>query len=640
MTTSAALTHIQVGAVLLVLLTVVTLRPAAAHPALVRDLSPITLLPVARHPAITLVSKGRARAVVYVADPHPSANLTVLLKEFIEDVKLSTGAELTVVTTPPPANQPAIVIGDSAESRAAGIDAAHLPIEGFVVKTARNRVFLVGSMQPLPEVHAQSLGGNPYANDGTAWAVADFIERFVGIRWYWPTTAGGRSVVKRTTLAIPPTYYTDQPVFRKREFYPRVGYRKGDWRAVWWDEQALTLPETLLPAGTEHIAMQPLLAGLRSGNSWPYIIKVHEPQHFMREWEKWSKHPEMFQQKADGTRDLNMLCYSSQETLDYLLHGCEDAWDHGKPVSWVTATCVTVSPGDYPVRCYCEKCAPLYAPDRAPYGASSKVMGLFVKRVCEAVKARWPEKNVLYLPYWNYTECPDGIDFPDNLNVQMCTMAFGLMRQAEPRAKMEQRLRTWSMKIGGPITTWEYSHRVPEWTYAPVQYPHLVQDYYRTNRELLAGSFLNGGQIAEWSTAAPTAYCWMKVLWNPDVNIEAMLDEMCRRMYGKAAGTCRALLRLECDRWEKAPWREGLGDAGHVSPAVIADSYPPDVVATMIALRDRARREMAGDTLAEQRFAYWTWTFDHFLIEAQDAWKQTGIVHEGTAGAKDIPHRY
>jgi len=81
----------------------------------------------------------------------------------------------------------------------AGINAAQLPAEGFVVRTAPNQVYLVGSTQ----------GGD---NSGTAWAVADFLERFVGVRWYWPAQYGGRSVPRRASLAVPPVHYRDQPV--------------------------------------------------------------------------------------------------------------------------------------------------------------------------------------------------------------------------------------------------------------------------------------------------------------------------------------------------------------------------------------------------------------------------------------------
>jgi hypothetical protein len=202
----------------------------------------------------------------------------------------------------------------------------------------------------------------------------------------------------------------------------------------------------------------------------------------------------------------------------------------------------------------------------------------------------------------------------------MCTMAFGLMRQPGARASMEKSLRDWSKKVGGPVTTWEYSHRLPEWTNAPVQYPHLVQTYYRENRDILMGSFLNGGMIGEWSQAAPTDYCWMKIFWNPEVDVDAMLDGLCDRMFGKAAGTCQELLHLMCDRWEKATWNHGLGDAGRVTPPVFTDTWPPEVVAKMVELCDRAKQEMAGDELAQRRFDYWMWTFDAFLDEAKDAW--------------------
>lgn len=590
--------------------------PAAGGQTQTPDLTPVTFLEPVAHAPVSLVQDGKPVAVVYVAATAPSTNLTILVNELVEDIQLTTGARLEVVASPPAATRSAIVIGDCEESRKAGIDAAAIPVEGFVVRTAPNRVFLVGSIQPLPITDTRK-PGRGCANDGTAWAVSDFLERSVGVRWYWPIAAGGRSVVQQASLQVPPTHYRDQPVFRKREFSNTVGYRRTSWKANRKPGAAM-LPDALLAPGTEVIATQPMLAGLRAGSSVPYIIQVHEPQKFSTQTQ--TEHPDMFQLRQDGTRSPAMLCYSSTNTLAYLLQGCEDAWDHGKRASWVTATCVTVSPGDEPVGCYCEGCAVFRNPAGGTYGTASKVMCRFVQKLCQEVKRRWPDKKVLYLPYWNYTDCDETLDYPGNLEIQMCTMAFGIMRQPDVRRGMERQLRAWSRKVGGPITTWEYSHRVPEWTCAPVQYPHLVQDYYRTNRDILSGSFLNGRWIGEWSVAAPTDYCWFKVLWNPEVDIEAILDGLCARMFGKAAATSRELLRLQCDRWEKAPWRDGLGDAGKIRPKIYTDMWPPAVVAKMSELRDRARAEMAGDALSEQRFGYWTWTFDLFLVEAKEYW--------------------
>jgi hypothetical protein len=259
-------------------------------------------------------------------------------------------------------------------------------------------------------------------------------------------------------------------------------------------------------------------------------------------------------------------------------------------------------------------------------GGASLVMGLFVKRMCEEVKRRWPDKKVMYLPYWNYQKCPDGVQFPDNLMVMVCTTGgpMALMRQPDSRRATEANLRAWSAKVGGPITDWDYSDRGSGWTYAPLQYPQLVRDFYRTNRTCLAGSFLNGGIMSDWTTTAPTLYVWMKVLWNPELDVDAVLDEMCRRLYGKAGNTVRELIRLECDRWETAPWTHHLADEGCIPPPLFQEIWPKDVAGRMKSLRDKALAELAADPVGRQRFLYWTWTFDSFLQEAQGTQTKTG----------------
>ena len=449
-----------------------------------RDLTPVTWLTAPVHAPVELARNGTARAVIFVADPKPSATLTRLVDELLEVVRLSTGATFERVFEPPAVDQPAIVIGDCEETRQAGIDAATLPFEGFVVKTAPNRVYLVGSTQALPT------GSNRWAywaSEGTAWAVADFLERFVGVRWYWPTDLGGRTLVTHASLVIPPVAYQDQPVFRQRLFHPKAGWPLPQ-NARWFDKEPLPFAPGAIPDDVAKVDMADYLPLVREGNSWPYQVKVHEPQKLWKQWEsKWSKHPElhdMFQQKADGTPHLSMLCYSSTNTLAYLLQGCEDAWDRGSG-----------------------------------------------------------------------------------------------------------------------------------WTYGPVQYPHLVCEFYRTNRTVLAGTFINGGIMADWTTSAPTLYVWMKALWNPELDVDAVLDAMCRRLYGQAGGTVRELIRLQCARWDTV--KGGLADQGRIPPAMYQKIWPPDVVVQMMALRDKARVELADDPVGRQRFLYWTWTFDGFLAEAK-----------------------
>ena len=306
-----------------------------------------------QHPPVVIVRQGVPRAKVYLAEERPSKNLAILLKELVEVVRLSTGAELEVVRRMPAADVSAIVIGDCSAARAAGIDAAAIPVEGYVVKTAPGRVFLVGSTAPLPTVTNIS---DPYGNDATAWAVADFLERFVGVRWYWPSETGGRSIVRNATLQVGPVHYSDQPVFRKRNHWPpRYSKKNGEWRARWFEKKDPTPAETAIPPGVDTIDMVPLLATLRMGNSWPYMIKVHQPQAMERNARFVEQHKAMFAKKKDGTPNAGMLCYTSPEAFDFLMAGCERFWTKGQKVdSWVTDTAVTISPGDEPVNCCCE----------------------------------------------------------------------------------------------------------------------------------------------------------------------------------------------------------------------------------------------------------------------------------------------
>ncbi len=585
----------------------------------VKDLTPVKVLATPQHSPVVLVADGRSKGKIYLAVAKPSATLDILVKELVGTVKMSTGAELEIVKEVPTSDVPAIVIGDCAASRAAGIDAGAVPVEGFVVKTAPNRVFLVGSTVKLPEVVGYD---GPYSNEGAAWAVADFLERFVGVRWYWPVNAGGRSIVQAGRLVVRPAHYSDQPVFHKRQCFPEYPYdvpRDGS-----------QLLKSGIPAGVAKLDMAVMLAGLRNGNSCPYMIKVHMPQNLWQNQKLVDTHPEMFKLKEDGKRNYSQLCYGHPNTLKFLLAGCEAYWDKkaevmapwcGHGCSWVTTTCVTLSPCDEPVDCRCGNCRKLYDPKGGNRGTGSQIMGVFLKKFADEIKRRWPGKKVLYLPYWNYTVFPKGLDLPDNLEIQMCTMSFAMMHQPIWRGEMERCMRDWSRQVKDKIQSWEYHHRTIDYPGVYIQYPHLVKDYYQKNREVLIGSFLNGGGIADWTAAAPTHYLIMKVLWNPDLDVDAAWDVMCERQFGKAAGTARELLRLAADRWENAPWsiekQGGMDDMGYLEPSIYPETWPDDVVARMNALWQKGREELKSDPAALQRFMYVTWKLEDFIKEVK-----------------------
>jgi formylglycine-generating enzyme required for sulfatase activity len=661
-----------------------------------RDLTPVTWMELPVHPPVEIVREGKATAVIYVADPKGRGHfdpyvyrhmhaafppvLVRLVNELVEVVRLGSGAELERVDQPPSADQPAIVIGDCEETRRAGIDAAKIPVEGFVVKTGPNRVYLVGSTQALPP-------GVSGANDGTAWAVADFLERFVGVRWYWPAEYGGRSILRQDSLVITPAHYRDQPVFRLRTLHPDetpllpLSFSPHAARPV--DQRILPFTSGVLPDGETAVTAVPQRALWRIGVSLPYQTVQQGAKHadVAGSVSAGQTNGALFALRKDGTRDRHVFCYSAPETLAFALQSCERVWEKGANVgAWITPTSVNIwFPSTPGLACHCPVCretAARFREDReltagfaARHGdrrafemveqlAHERVISLFVKRLSEEVAKRWPDKKVIFYP-WD-TNCSEGIGFPSNLVVHAFNMSYsmGLMHQPVVRRAQTARLRVWSgpeedatsPKGSGaagarPVNTWFGSYGPSDWTYGPVQYPHVVRDFYRSNREFIGGSSVLTYSAPCWTTLAPTFYVWMRVLWNPELDVEATLDEMCRRLFGPGAASARALLRLECERWEGATWTQPLTEndmtnLGENSLRFSRDlhfreSWPQDVVVRMKALRDQALAEMSGDSNARQSFLYWTWTFDEFLKEADAIHRNAGRTVDASSTQKE-----
>jgi hypothetical protein len=132
-----------------------------------KDLTPVTRKPAPQQPPLVVAEGGKSGLSLCVMSPEFDA----AVKELQDCIAAATGAKLPIVDGK--AVLPAIVLGDCPEARAAGLSAAALPPEGFEIKTAPEAVFIVGS----------------------AWGAYDFLERFVGVRWYWPADKGGRCIL-------------------------------------------------------------------------------------------------------------------------------------------------------------------------------------------------------------------------------------------------------------------------------------------------------------------------------------------------------------------------------------------------------------------------------------------------------------
>jgi len=643
--------HLRKATVLTALLALPAWAVDALKP---RDLTPVTWLMAPSHAPVEIVSDGQPRAAVYVAEGKPGAKLKRLTDELFDVIRLGTGATLEQVDRPPAADRPAIVIGDCEETRAAGIDPAKIPPEGFVIKTAANRVYLVGG------------AGNP---DGTAWAVADFLERFVGVRWYWPADAAGRSIPRTASLAAPPAHYTDQPVFRRRiDFIETALMPLHTEGHNWGDRMPLPLEPGVMSRDETWWYVPRMEALRRHGESLDFTPGINQGSEAIAWWlSRWGHERDILQAgeaaralNQDGSRHELWICFSAPETLDALLARLSRHWDE-KDRGWpphkmmTDTSCTVYFPRTPGLVCHCQRCAEtadrlrddrqLRAALASDYGdqradaiieerVHELVFGLFVQRLCEAVKQRWPDKKVVLNA--GERKPPEGVTFPDNLRVaSVWPEGFVMGHAFHPSVgpAFERTIRGWNQ-----VLIWASCSSPGDWTYGPVQYPHLVQEFLLRNRRYITGTELTIFSAPILVAQAPTYYVWQRALWNPELDVDATLDELCRRLFGPGARAARELLRIACDQWEKTPLprplqaenlhRDQLPGAGGLGslaqenrlPAdLFAAIWPADVVARMKGLHDEARAEIdkADDTDARRAFLYWNWAFDAFLEEAE-----------------------
>jgi hypothetical protein len=264
---------------------------------------------------------------------------------------------------------------------------------------------------------------------------------------------------------------------------------------------------------------------------------------------------------------------------------------------------ITVSPADVELACYCDDCRKLRDDKGGQYGGASKVMATFVDKLAREVQKRWPNEGftIIFLPYLNYTTAPSGFKFPGNVEVQICGMPGLASYKAKTIRDEEQaNIDKWIATSGRKIQNWHYCVWPAHKTKAAYQYPHVIKDFYVRNRDKTIGTFING-DFNHWPRQHISLYCWLKVLWNPDYDVDAAVNEFCKRMFGPAAGTMRTLVGLQMDWWEKSEW-----PGGRFSPRGIYEaSFPPKRVAEIKELFAKARQEAKGDALVTARLDYY-----------------------------------
>jgi len=539
------------------------------------------------------------------------------------------GVQVPVVDTPTK-GKCGIFLGDSAAAREAGVDVSRLPRDGYRIKTAENAVFIAGRDDPKVDAfsRARSEGvANLYYERGTLFGAYEFLERFAGVRFYFPGELG-TILPKKARIDVPTTDITDSPDFTVR----MVSY--------FWDG-AQTVPEDASLRGNKFKTINCYRLRFQTES----IVCSHGQNGFRIPERFAATNPEYFQLRKDGTR---CLALESKMGCVYCRQLCQSSgvWDeiwkdvqsylkgekasvrripHWRPSSRARGEFewnhnfqrthgglyIDVMPQDGMKACYCEKCQTAYANASNPKYPQSELVWGRTAELARRLKSIGSDAVLVQMAYGGYRGVPR-IDLPDNIIVMVAVRGQWSMSSPKQVERENSEIRAWDEKTGRKVWLWNYPCKVEcgmMMPNVPQMAPRQWGSYYKLVGPMIIGAYAESNSD-RWIYNYLNYYVYGKVAWNNKVDVDAILDEHHRLMFGdKAAPHMKAFYELLEEKWTK----EVAGNAVEtpLGPSSMEPSrndlwfkiYSPEVVARLDGHLAAAAGCVSPDSLEGRRIA-------------------------------------
>ena len=453
----------------------------------------------------------------------------------------------------PTKGRASIVLGENAWSRAAGIDLKDAPQDTFVVKAAGDRVFVVGRDDAnYNTARVITPKGSPYDLIGheraTVHGAYDFLERYAGVRFYFPDDELGVVVPRKARIAVPEGERRVTPDFLLRDPY---FYGDGSWhvktcgganpKAMHW--LRLRLASTTIPC-------------CHGSRDFKYI-------------ERFAKtHPEYLALKKDGSRWTDPNSYFAPDQYCWTNPGFREnlyqdvkAYLTGLPASsrglksW-GKNCrfgkwVDIMPEDAFQGCFCDGCQAAYV-DRVKGGnyASEMIWGLCAEIGNRLIRENVPG-NITMMAYPPYRRVPE-LALPTNVWVMVAEGGPWTMTNPDKLAHDRAEIRDWAKKIGHKVWIWTYPSKFGEMMIkgVPCVGPHAWGRYYADLKDDIIGGFCEC-ECDRSIYNFLNYYVYSRVMWDAATDIDATLDELYADLFGAAKGEMKRMFEELEERWTK-----------------------------------------------------------------------------------------
>ncbi len=418
-------------------------------------------------------------------------NAARVLKEYIAQ---TTSQALPIISVDKTDELPAaaIIVDGGWLAAKAGVDvsAEHLKYDGFIVRNVKGRLILTGA-----------------AERGVLYAVMDFLEDDLGCRWYSPK----REVIptgKRLLLNVPTR--REEPAFEVRWPTARP-------TALW--QAANRTTNTLGVWGQDPMA---------SNNDPHSIYNIAPPSKYFQEHPDWYS----YQNGIWFTNGGQFNCHSA---------------DLAKLVSDSVVKALTDNPQWRNFWVSQRDCLgwsqdPVTNAFDGEEGSTTASLVHFVNQVAEAVAQTHPERRVFTLAYHQSLTPPKSLRYAPNVVAFICTpwtlCNGGTITRSGPIGQHYLNMvRDWAGKCDHPYA-WTY--HMEGVTSLGAETAALQAEYQALRKAGIQGVFSEIYGDPDGSDPAPyyhlRLYMLTKLWWNPDLDMNALLQDFHEGYYGRAAG--------------------------------------------------------------------------------------------------------
>lgn len=494
--------------------------------------------------SIQLAQDAQARADIVIAPdaPPPEQHAARELARFLHNI---TGATFTINTnlTPNPTLPSHILVGPTAARLAnSTFSIADLGTDGITIQTTNQYLTLAGQ-----------------GPRGTLYAAYSFLEDQLGCRW-WTSTAS--SIPKHPSIRI-----SDLDI----RYTPPLEYRE----PFWFDAHDADWAARNKSNGNS------VRCDESRGGKQTYEGFVHTFNSLIPPAQYFEQHPEWFSElNGKRTADHSQLCLSNENMREELIKNLKTRLRAN-----AAATIASVSQNDWFGYCTCEPCKAVDAEEGSPAGSMLR----FVNAVAEAIEPEFPHIALSTLAY-QYTRKPPTLTKPrHNVIVQLCSIecSFSVPLSHERNQDFRDDIIGWS-KISNRLYIWDY---VTNFRHHLLPHPNLrvlgpnVRFFVDHNVKGIfeQGAYTtNGAEMAELR-----AWVLAKLLWNPSLNPDKLIQEFLNGYFGPAAKPINDYLTLIHDAASSAD--DKLGCFADIDASPVRVSWPTNDKSKFLTLATMTR---------------------------------------------------